>query len=74
MNDPVHITLPQTTIIAARKAIDTAKDYVAQALAEHEMALGRTTLKNRLWAEQMETDIKQMDEVLKLLPAPLIYS
>lgn len=34
--------------------------YTEECLRIHDVALGRTTYKNRMWAETMESDIRQM--------------
>ena len=56
-------------IYAAIKAIEAGLEYARQCLTDHDAALGRTTHKNRTWAETIEGDIQQMENALDLLPA-----
>jgi hypothetical protein len=37
------------------------------ALVEHDTALGRTTTKNRMWAETLEQEIRDMKDCIKEL-------
>jgi hypothetical protein len=51
-------------IYAAIYAVENGLDYAKMCLQEHDLALGRTTLKNRTWAETMERDIAQIEQTL----------
>lgn len=53
---------------SAKEAIKSGLEYAMMCLAEHERTLGRTRLKDRLWAERMETDIKAMTAIIDQLP------
>jgi hypothetical protein len=59
--------VPKGTALAALAATGTGLEYAGMCLAEHEQALGRVTLKNRVWAERMERDLQQMREACSLL-------
>lgn len=70
------MTPPETTAIKtahvaeAVAAIEAGLEYARECLQVHETNLGRTTYKNRTWAETMEADIKRMtDARLCLLPS-----
>lgn len=65
---PLTYIVSNQTRLDARQAIQSGIDYAVECLAQHEAALGRTTLKNKSWAEHMEADIKQMQNALKALP------
>ena len=52
-------------------ALESGLEYARECLTVHESNLGRTTLKNKLWAERMESDIRQMEKALKLLKEPV---
>ena len=54
-------------IYAAIHAIESGLEYARQCLTEHDAALGRTTHKNRTWAETIEGDIRQMENARDLL-------
>ena len=56
-------------INAAIHAIEAGLEYARQCLTDHDASLGRTTHKNRTWAETIEGDIRQMENALALLPA-----
>lgn len=55
------------TFYAALSAIEAGLEYAKECLAQHETALGRTTLKNKTWAETMEKDIRHMERTLEML-------
>jgi hypothetical protein len=55
-------------IYAAIHAIESGLEYARQCLCDHDAALGRTTHKNRTWAETIEGDIRQMENARDLLP------
>jgi hypothetical protein len=57
------------TIYAATNAVESGLEYARECLAQHEMILGRTTLKNKTWAETMEKDIRHMERTLQTLQA-----
>lgn len=57
------------TIYAAIPAVESGLEYARECLATHESALGRTTLKNKTWAETMEKDIRHMERTLEMLRA-----
>lgn len=53
---------------AIGEAIEVGLEYARQCLTNHDAALGRTTHKNRTWAETIEGEIQQMKNALDLLP------
>ena len=57
------------TIYAAIPAVESGLEYARECLATHETNLGRTTLKNKTWAETMEKDIRHMERTLEMLRA-----
>ena len=57
------------TIYAAIPAVESGLEYARECLAHHESALGRTTLKNKTWAETMEKHIRHMERTLEMLRA-----
>lgn len=57
------------TIYAAIPAVESGLEYARECLAVHEANLGRTTHKNKTWAETMENDIRHMERTLELLRA-----
>lgn len=68
---PLTITIPFEAFIDAQKAIYSGREYAQMCLTEHDATLGRTTIKNRVWAENMERDIRQMDHALERLKTTL---
>jgi hypothetical protein len=52
---------------AAIHAVGSGLEYARECLAHHDTSLGRTTLKNKAWAETMEGDIRQMERTLEML-------
>ncbi len=67
--EPEMWTVPKDAIYAAMPALMSGLDYARSALIEHDGANGRTTRKNQKWAEQMESDIRQIEAALKTLQA-----
>ena len=61
-------SVKKDAICAAIHAIESGLEYARQCLSDHDAALGRTTHKNRTWAETIECDIQQMEHALDLLP------
>lgn len=57
------------TIYAAIPAVEAGLEYARECLSTHETSLGRTTLKNKMWAETMENDIRHMERTLEMLRA-----
>lgn len=68
--NPVFLSIEETRVLNARRAIRNGIEYAQMCLKDHETALGRTTLKNRSWAERMESDIEEMVSALAMLPVP----
>lgn len=63
-------------IYAAIEAVQNGLEYANSILISHDDALGRTTKKNRMWAEVIENDIRQMRQTLedlrKRCPEPVM--
>jgi len=68
--EPEMWTVRKDYIYAAIAAIKNGIEYAQMCLAEHDSALGRTTIKNRNWAETMEKDIRQMKQALDSFQRP----
>jgi len=68
--EPEMLTVRKDYIYAAIHAIKNGIEYAQMCLNEHDTALGRTTLKNRNWAETMERDIRQMKQSLDYFQRP----
>lgn len=60
-------TVKKDDIYAAIHAVQNGLEYARECLSTHEANLGRTTLKNKLWAERMEEDIRHMERLLASL-------
>jgi hypothetical protein len=55
------------TIYAAISAVEAGLEYAKECLAVHDTSLGRTTLKNKNWAETIEKDIRELTKTLAML-------
>ena len=64
---PEMWTVREDCIYNAIDSIERGLDYAREALVNHDNALGRTTYKNKTWAETIESDIRQMEFSLKCL-------
>ncbi len=60
-------SVEKDTVYSAIYAVEAGLEYTKECLANHDLALGRTTLKNKTWAETMEKDIRRMEVTLKNL-------
>lgn len=54
-------------IYALKLAAKNGLEYAEECLTEHDARLGRTIRRNREWAENIESDIKQMKQTLETL-------
>lgn len=66
--EPLTITIPAAQIISIKSMLQCGKEYAQECLDAHELALGRTTQKNKRLAAMMERDIAQIDDMLIALP------
>jgi hypothetical protein len=64
---PHNWQIEKDTVYAAITAITSGIEYAQECLAQHDTALGRTTRKNKTWAETIEKDIRQMTRALEQL-------
>ena len=55
------------SINAAIVSVQNGLEYARECLNYHDGTVGRTTPKNRIWAETIESDIRQMEAALKML-------
>ncbi len=60
MGNEQQVTIPMETLNASIEAIRTGWEYAREALAEHDVKLGRTTRRNRIQAEVIEADIDRL--------------
>ena len=56
----LYITVEKSLLENTCVNLKTALEYVQEALVEHDNALGRTTSKNRRYAQMMESDIEKI--------------
>jgi hypothetical protein len=56
-------------IYASIPAVEAGLEYAKELLAALDRDLGRTTLKNKTWAETIEADIRHMTRTLEMLRA-----
>lgn len=69
-----YFSVSEPTIERTRAALTMAIGHVEETLQRHDTELGRTTRKNEYWAQVMEADIREMKELLVLLPVGLKYA
>lgn len=55
------------TIYAAITAVEDGLEFAKSSLEEHDLNFGRTTKKNKSWAETIEASIRHMELTLKML-------
>ena len=64
---PELVVVEKDVIYTCISAIESGLEYARECLANHDASLGRTTLKNKSWAEQIESDISHMESTLIML-------
>lgn len=69
VNDPRFktITILQSRYVDMKDCIETGLEHTQGCLIDHDVALGRTTRKNQLWAETLERDIEKMKDQLSFM-------
>jgi len=67
---PTFYAIRSEDVLSARRAIESGIEYLRMCLAQHDLNLGRTTLKNKAWGEQMDKDLDEMMGILTRLPKP----
>ena len=55
------------TIYAAITAVEDGLEFAKSSLEEHDLNFGRTTKKNKCWAEAIESSIRHMESTLTML-------
>jgi hypothetical protein len=61
------MTVDKDTFYAITSALFSGIGYARDCLLAHDLALGRTTHKNKTYAELMEADIKHLEATLATL-------
>lgn len=64
---PDFLLIDKTTVYNSIDALEAGLEYARECLAAHDSALGRTTYKNKSWAETIEKDIRQISTTLNQL-------
>lgn len=64
---PTYYSVEESTLLNSIDALVLGLEYARECLARHEQELGRTTLKNKRYAESMEQDMELMRNTLQLL-------
>lgn len=71
--EPLRVGVDYELLKASLGCVGTGLEYAKEALAEHDASLGRSIRKNRMWAEQIESDIHRMERTLKVLEESLPF-
>lgn len=62
--EPETWTVRKDDVYAAIEALQNGIEYASECLRVHDINLGRTTLRNRTWADRIEADKRGMCSVL----------
>jgi len=62
--EPEKWTVLKDHVYGAIRALQSGLEYAKECASTHELNLGRTTYKNRVWAEQIDSDICKMQKAL----------
>lgn len=57
---PAVTEVDEPFLLDCKESLEAGLEFTQGALAEHDASLGRTTFKNKSWAETMEKSITQM--------------
>jgi|JI7StandDraft_1071085.scaffolds.fasta_scaffold307018_2 hypothetical protein len=60
MSTETQYAIPHSALLEWKALLEVGLENTQCALIEHDANLGRTTRKNREWAETLEEDIKKM--------------
>ena len=60
-------TVKKDDFYACVAAINNGLEYARECRTAHDDNLGRTTLKNKIWGERMDEDIRKMEQLLSNL-------
>jgi len=71
---PTYITVDQEVLIRALRAAEDAKEWASEILRVHDENLGRTTVKNKMWAIHLENSINLADKSINELKDNLGYA
>jgi len=56
---PTFVSVNEEVLRRALAVADDAREFAQELLTRHDEDLGRTTMKNKMWAEQLEKSIAQ---------------
>lgn len=68
---PETIAIPILEVENIIDALEVGLEHTQAVLSEHDVSLGRTTLKNERWAETLEKDVEFFKTRIKLLKTKL---
>lgn len=71
---PETISIPTQELQNIVDALECGLEHTQTVLAEHDVSLGRTTRKNKNWAEQLEKDIEFLKARILILKNKLVCS
>ena len=71
---PTYITVDQEVLIRALRAAEDAKEWASEILRVHDENLGRTTVKNKMWAMHLEKSIYLANSSINELKDTLGYA
>lgn len=69
---PETISIPILELQNIIDALECGLEHTQTVLAEHDASLGRTTRKNKNWAEQLEKDIEFLKDRIKFSKLKII--
>ena len=69
MSAETHYTIAHSQLVEWKELLEIGLENTQSALIEHDAVLGRTTRKNREWAETLESDIERMKVAVQRIHA-----
>lgn len=65
--EPATIAVNEPFLLDCKESLEAGLEFTQGALAEHDASLGRTTFKNKSWAETMEKSIVRMRSCIQMV-------
>jgi len=69
---PTIIEVDESFLLDCKESLEAGLEFTQDSLIEHDASLGRTTFKNKSWAETMEESISKTKSCIKRIEGLLI--
>jgi hypothetical protein len=70
--EPATIQVDEYFLLDCKESLEIGLEFTQEALVEHDASLGRTTFKNKSWAETMEKSMEKTKSCIERIQGLLI--